>query len=193
MHRVFEGDRQPLRRVDGAHRAVPSSRLRRRPQEGTELGRVHRVATRLQRARRRRHLPDPAAPACAPAEPAGLRTGGTDARVQHGGELHHEHELAGVLGRDDDELPHADGGTRVAQLRLRRRGNRRRDRGGARADAQDRGRKDHRKLLGRSRSRTLYVLLPLCVVFSSRAGVAGRDPELLAPTRRSRPSKARSR
>ncbi len=39
-------------------------------------------------------------------------------RVQHCRELRHQHQLAGLLRRVDDELPHADGGARRAELPL---------------------------------------------------------------------------
>ena len=40
--------------------------------------------------------------------------------LQHGGQLHHQHELAVVRRRDDDELPDPDGRADGAELRVRR-------------------------------------------------------------------------
>ena len=55
--------------------------------------------------------------------------------VQHRRQLHHQHQLAGLLGRIDDELPHADGGARLAQLHLGGGRHRRGARAGARLHA----------------------------------------------------------
>ena len=52
--------------------------------------------------------------------------------VQHRRQLHHQHELAGVQRRIDDELPGADGGAGRAELRLGGRRHRGRDRAGPR-------------------------------------------------------------
>ena len=55
-----------------------------------------------------------------PLNPAGL--GRRDARlgVQHRRQLRHQHQLAGLRRRVDDELPDPDAGARRAELRLRR-------------------------------------------------------------------------
>ena len=55
-----------------------------------------------------------------PLNPQGLAGVDTRSRLQHRGVVHHEHELAVVRRRDDDELPDADGWPGVPQLRLRR-------------------------------------------------------------------------
>ena len=85
-------------------------------------------------------------------QPAALRRRRAGLGVQHGGELHDEHELAGVLGRVDDELPHADGGPRLAQLHVGGRRHLRRARARPRLHAPARARReqDARQLLGRS-------------------------------------------
>ena len=44
----------------------------------------------------------------AAAQPAGLGRGHARLVVQHRGQLRHQHQLAGLRRRDDDELPHAD-------------------------------------------------------------------------------------
>ena len=55
------------------------------------------------------------------------------ARVQHRGELRHEHELAELRRRVDDEPPHADVGARRPELRLGGGRDRRRGRAHPRA------------------------------------------------------------
>ena len=82
--------------------------------------------------------------------------------VEHGGFVHHEYQLAGLFGRDHDELPHPDGRAGVSQLCF----------GG------DRHRAGHR-VYSRHRARemktignfwvdmvrgSLWVLLPFCIV-----------------------------
>ena len=49
---------------------------------------------------------------------------GSSLGVQHGGVVHHQHELAGIRRRDDDELPHADGRARLPELRVGSHGHR---------------------------------------------------------------------
>ena len=51
---------------------------------------------------------------------AGIWPGRAGPGVQHRGVVHHQHELAGVRRRDDDELFHPDGRARLPQLRLGR-------------------------------------------------------------------------
>ena len=72
-------------------------------------------------------------------------------RVQHGGLVRDQHELAVLLARADDELPDADDRAGRAELRLGRgrHGGRRRD--GARLLPL--GEPRHRQLLGRPRAR----------------------------------------
>ena len=77
----------------------------------------------------------PPAPAgLAAAQPAGVRRGLHSLVLQHGRLVHVEYQLAGVLGRVDDELPHPDGRARVSQLRF----------GGGRHRAGDRVHPRHR-------------------------------------------------
>ena len=54
-----------------------------------------------------------------PLEPDRRRGGPPRARVQHGGQLRHEHELADVRRRVDDEPPHADGRARRCRTSCR--------------------------------------------------------------------------
>ena len=94
-------------------------------------------------------------PGMAAAEPAGLRQRPSGPRLQHGGQLRHQHQLADLCRRDDDEPFQPDGRADGAQLRF----GRDRHRHGACRDAGLRalGRVDGRQLLGRSRPRD-----PLC-------------------------------
>ena len=90
-----------------------------------------------------------------PLNPQELRAGGSGAGLQHRRQLHHQHQLAGVRRRVDDELPHPDGGAGLAQLHLRRRGHRRGARARARAHPPARrptAPKTLGQLLGRPRS-----------------------------------------
>ena len=66
-------------------------------------------------------LPPPARAGRPPAEPAGLRRGVARLLVQHRGELRHQHQLAGIRRRVDDELPHPDARAHRPELRVRRR------------------------------------------------------------------------
>src|SRR5712664_2145631 len=102
----------------GKGRAIRLPPLRRGSRTGTDLARVRVLAARLQRVRGARDVRGRAAAARPPVQsPApGARRAG--ARVQHGGELHHQHELAGVHARVDHGLPHPDGGACLAQLHL---------------------------------------------------------------------------
>lgn len=53
-------------------------------------------------------------------QPARLQCGQPGFVLQHGGELSHQHQLAGLRGRGHDELSHADAGACSAELLLRR-------------------------------------------------------------------------
>ena len=59
-------------------------------------------------------------------------------RLQYRGQLHHQHQLAGLRRRIDHELPDPDGGAGVSQFRLRCGGNRGGDRGDSRLRAAQR-------------------------------------------------------
>ena len=84
----------------------------------------------------------------AAAQPGGHGRGAAGARVQHRRLLRHQHQLAELRRRDDDEPSHPDGRAHGAELRLRRDRHRRRGRGDPRLrpglDA------ERRQLLGRS-------------------------------------------
>ena len=79
------------------------------------------VAARVQRRRRSSSLyADPADPERPAVQPDRRRQRHAGARVQHRGQLRHEHELAELLPRDDDEPPHPDDGAHGAELRVGR-------------------------------------------------------------------------
>ena len=118
MFRVFEGDRQPLPRTFGRLERLCYRLSGVDPREGAHLEAVRLRAAGLQRRRLDRHLPDPAPAARAAVQPAALRRRRADVRVQHRRQLHDQHQLAGLLGRVDHELPVADGGPRLAQLHV---------------------------------------------------------------------------
>ena len=142
----------------------------------------------------------------------GVRRDSPDSPVQHRGELHDEHELAGLRRRDDDELPEPDGGARLAQLPVGGGRHRRRDRARARPHPPRRG-GDGREL-GEDLTRTTRNDRCNCWTDSSRrcsssprrraaeayvfgrrrAADAGRRARHLrtppVPRRRSRPSRA---
>ena len=82
-----------------------------------------------------------------PLNPQGLARGLARLVVQHGRELRHQHQLAGLRRRDDDELSHPDARAHRAELRLggRRHGDARRAHPGLRAALGG----DDRQLLGR--------------------------------------------
>ena len=91
-------------------------------------------------------LPDPRAPGPPPAQPAALLRRHARARVQHGGELPHQHELAELRRRDDDVVLLPDVRARVPPVPLRRRRARARDRGHPRL--REPRQADDRELLG---------------------------------------------
>ena len=79
-----------------------------------------------------------------PFNPQGLAAVRAGPRLQHRRVVHDQHQLAVVRRRDDDELPHADGGARVPQLRV----------GGGRHRAGDRVHPRHRRDASATRSAT---------------------------------------
>ena len=112
------------------------------PQRGADLAAVRVRAARVQRLRPARHLRSSSAlQHVLPFNPQHLGAVGARPRLQHGRQLHHQHQLAGVRGRVDDELPDPDGGARLAQLHLGRGRHRRRAGAGARSHAAARARR----------------------------------------------------
>ncbi len=118
----------------------------------------------------------------ATAQPSGFRQPHRGQRVEHCGQLHDQHELAVLLGREHDELPLADGRARLAQLRLS--GARHRDR-----DRRDPGRhpdrpQDDRELLGRYDTRAALRFAADQFRRRSAAVLAGDAAELQCLPRR---------
>ena len=143
-----------------------------------ELVRLYDGDARLQRRRLRLALRDAAAAERAAAQSAGLRRGARRSRLQHVDQLHHQHQLAELRRRDDDESSHADARAHGPQFPLRRDRPRHGLRAGARLRAL--GGDDGRQFLGRSdAASTLYVLLPISIVVAL-ALVALGVPQTLA-------------
>ena len=153
MYRVFEGERQPLPRTLGRveRGLLRLCGSRDPPKEQTWL--EYTVALLgVQRARAGRHVPHPALPGHAAAQPAALPGVPAALAFNTAASFTTNTNWQAYVGRDDDELPHADGRARVAQLHVGRGRHRRRARGRARLDAATGpdGAKDARQLLGRS-------------------------------------------
>ena len=146
MARVYEGNRLALERVLGWLERLIYRVCGVTPDGGDGLEGLRRRHDALQPGRPARRLPAPAGSGRAPPEPPGIGRRLRGLLLQHGGELRHQHELAGVRRRDDDELSDPDAGPHRPELRLRRR------RHGhlGRADSRPRPplRPDHRQLLG---------------------------------------------
>ena len=101
--------------------------------------------------------------AALPLNPTDVGARAAGARVQHRRQLRHEHELAELRRRVDDEPPDADGRADGAELRLRRGRHRRRRRADPRADPPTQRRRSGTSGSTSPRVR-LRVLLPLAVV-----------------------------
>ena len=156
MYRVFEGERtflhpilRPLERVDLLAWRSPGGRR-------TVVGALFGIDDFVQHVLLSFHLRHPASAGCASIQPAALFNGRRSAKchshdsgpgVQHGRELHDQHELAIVRAGNHDELLRADGSACGPELRFRRG----RYRGCCCADTRIRAaqREDDRKLLGR--------------------------------------------
>ena len=145
------------------------------------MERVRALAARLQRRLRRRAVPARALPGRPPTEPDRCRLGALGTRLQHRRELRHEHELAELRRRVDDEPSHPDGGADGAELRLRRGRDRRRRRSHAGSDPEALG--DDRKLLGRPDPRHGARAAPRCARARPSAREPGRRPEPARPRR----------
>ena len=103
MYRIYSRER--VGRLEGLCYRV----LGVNPRRGAVVGPVRRFAAVVQRDQHGLRVRDPAA-AGAPARSTPSSPGRQPVRrVQHGRQLHDQHELAGLRRRDDDELPHADG------------------------------------------------------------------------------------
>ena len=111
-------DRPVGRAGPGRAVAVPAERCARRRRHGLEALRGRGAA--VQPARRAGRLRVAAPAGRAAAESAGLRCGVGRFVVQHGRQFRHQHQLAGLRRRIDDELPDADARARRAELRVGR-------------------------------------------------------------------------
>ena len=129
-----------------------------------------------------------------PFNPAAFSGRGRASRLQHGGELRHQHQLAVLRPRNDDELSGADGGADGAQFRLGRDRHRARRRADPRLCAALGA--DGRQFLGRSDP--LHALHPAADLHRRRsvlrlAGHAAESERLYSTPRRwkapSRPSR----
>jgi hypothetical protein len=157
-------------------RAPPLSRVRCGPVGGHELSALHRRRPAVQPAGRPRGLCPAASPGGAAAQPRGARRCASRAGLQHGGELRHQHQLAGLRWRDHHELPDADARPGCAELRVG--GHRHGRAGGADSRPDARVGAGHRELLGRSHA--LHRLRAAAALARPRAlaRVAGRGADV---------------
>ena len=114
------------------------------------------------------------------------------ARLQHRRQLHHQHELAELRRRVDDEPSHPDGRADRAELRLGRRRDRRRRRAHPRPHATAVARRSATSG-STSRASTIRVLVPLSLVDRAAARRARAWSRASAAARRRGPSRARRR
>jgi len=173
--------REGLRRLarlaaPGGARAL--SRMRHRCERGSALDALRGGHAVLQRREHAPHVRRAAPASGAPLQSAASPSGGRPPIVRDRGVVHDEHELAVVLGRDDDVLLLADDAARVPQLHLGggRDGLRRRIR--ARHRAEVRG--QTRQFLGGPRARHALRAPPVLARARADLRAAGRDPELQA-------------
>ena len=184
MARVFARERTLARSGAASDRAADLSPHRRGRDARDALDRVRADHAGVQPGLDARPLRDDAPPGAPAVQPAGARRGSAGPGVQHRRLVHHQHQLAVVRRRDDDELPDPDGGARVPQLRV----------GGDRHRPGDRVHSRHRReparrarqLLGRHDAR--HAVGAAAVLRGRRAvpRLAGRGPESEAV--RSRPA-----
>ena len=182
--------RRPRARRPGLppRRADDLPRRRRRSGPGAAVERLRALAARVQRRLDHRPLPAPA-PAGRPLpQPDRGRRRPAGARLQHRGQLRHEHELAELRRRVDDEPSHADGRPDGAELRV----GRRRDRRCCRARPRDRAAPlgDDRQLLGRPDPDDDARARPARRRGRARLRQPGRRPDAERQRRRGRPSRA---
>ena len=157
-------------------RAVGLSVERRPTRRGDGLEDLRRDDAPLQSRGDAGPLRHPAGARRAPAEPREAWCRLARPRLQHGGELRHEHELAELHRRDDHELSHADGRPHGPELRVGGGGHGRA--GGAHPGIRAPIRRDDRQFLGRSHAH--HAVHPLAALLRLRAGprLAGRRADL---------------
>ncbi len=156
MTRVFDGERTVLSPVLRPVEAALYWAGRRRSAPGAALAHLHRRHAAFP-YRRLCHPVRAAAPAGDAAVQSGGPVGGRRGpRVQHRGELHHQHQLAELWRREHDVLPLADAGADPPELPLG--GDRHRARDGADPRLRAGLGEDGRQLLGRCHP--LHALRP---------------------------------
>ena len=126
-----------------------------------------------------------------PLNPVGARRRGPVRLVQHGVELHHEHQLAGLRRRDHDDVPQPDARADLPELRL----GGGRDGGARRAvpRVRDVQARRGRQLLARPRPRHRLHPAPAVRDRGGPPGHAGRRPDARRQRDRSRASRGSSR
>ena len=147
LHRRRHGRTTEFRAARGRPDRRPSiSPLRGRFPRGDVLEAVRDRVAAVQRAGRPHRLWVAAPAALLAPQPAEVRGGEPGLIVQHGRELRHQYQLAGLLRRIDDGVSRADGGPRGAEFSV----GRDRHRGRHRADPRLRAAHAHddRQLLG---------------------------------------------
>ena len=118
-----------------------------------------------------------------PLNPQGFDAVAARPRLQHRDQLHHQHQLAELRRRDDDEPSHADARPDRPQLPVRRDRHRDGVRAGARLRAVVGARRVGNFWVDVTRI-TLYVLLPISIVFALRARGARRAADACRRGRR---------
>ena len=124
------------------------SPVRRPPGRGNGLAAIRPGHPAVQRARRAGRLCPAAAAGLAAAQSAGAGQRQPGLGLQHRHQLRHQHQLAGLWRRIDDELPDPDAGAGGAELPVGRHRHRRRHRPDPRLRPPFGA--DHRQRLGRS-------------------------------------------
>ena len=181
VHRAgLRGAQRP--RADARARArrarhLPAAAHRRVARAGLEG--LLRGGARVQRRELRAAVRDPAPPGAPAAQPERLPGHELERRVQHGGQLRHQHQLAVLRRRGDPLLPEPDGRPDGAELRVgrRRHGRARRRHPGVRAPRH----RSPRQLLGRPGAH--HALHPAAAGDRVRPDprLAGRDADVLRP------------
>ena len=197
MYRVFEGERQPLPRVLRTDRALPLPLLRRRSDARAGLEAVHARAAALQRVRHAGHLRDRSAcRTCCRSTRRALARSSADSAFNTAASFTTNTNWQALRRRVDHELPHPDGGPRLAQLHLGGGRHRVAHRAGARLHPPA-GARRRRDGIG-----NFWVDLIRGIALRAAAALhrlrsapdlAGRDPELQPVRRGRRRSRAPSR
>ena len=173
--RVVAGERTFLTPVLGPLERGHLPPVRDRPRGRPALDGLRRLAPAVQPARAPADLPDLQDPAVAALERPGLRPPLRRPGLQHRGQLHHQHQLAGLQRGEHRLQLHPDGGAGGAQLHLRRHRDRHRRRPGPRAGPAQRQR--DRQLLGRRGARHPLPAAAPVPRRGPRPDLAGRPPD----------------